>query len=132
MVTQLPPRKKGAAQRRPQFLSHVCCGQIDRYIQMPLGREIGLSSCDIVLDGPELPPKKGHSPPPSRHFGSCLLWPNGWMHQYSTWYNGRPRPRRYCVRWDSSPLKSRLSAHVYCCQMVVHLSYCCSLVCCIL
>jgi len=28
-----------------------------------------------------------------------VLWPNGWMDQDTTWYRGRPRPRRHCVRW---------------------------------
>ena len=27
-----------------------------------------------------------------------VLWPNAWMNQYVTWYGGRPRPRRHCVR----------------------------------
>jgi len=36
-----------------------------------------------------------------------LLLPNGWMHQATTWYGGRPQPRRLCVRWGASfpPLK---------------------------
>ena len=30
--------------------------------------------------------------------------PNGWMDQDPTWYGGRPRLRRHCVRWGlSSP-----------------------------
>jgi len=33
--------------------------------------------------------KKGAHPP---IFGPCLLWPNGWMDQDATWYNGRPQP----------------------------------------
>jgi len=33
-----------------------------------------------------------------------VLWPNGWMHQDTTWYGGRPQPRRHCVRWDPSAL----------------------------
>jgi len=32
-------------------------------------------------------------------FGRCLLWPNSWMHQDSTWYGGRPRAKRYCLIW---------------------------------
>ena len=35
-------------------------------------------------------------------FGPCLLWPNGWMHQDTTWYGRRPQPRRHCVRWGPS------------------------------
>ena len=27
-----------------------------------------------------------------------VLWPNGWMNQDATWYGGRPRRRRHCVR----------------------------------
>jgi len=39
-----------------------------------------------------------------------VLWPNGWMDQYETWYGGRPRSRPHCVRWGpSSP--SRKGAH---------------------
>jgi len=45
---------------------------------MPLGREVGLSPSDIVLDGDPAPlPQKGAEPP---IFGPCLLWPNaGWI-----------------------------------------------------
>jgi len=40
---------------------------------MPLGREVGLSPSDIVLDGdPAPPPQKGADPP---IIGPCLLWP---------------------------------------------------------
>jgi len=31
-----------------------------------------------------------------------VLRPNGWMDQDATWYGGRPRPRRHCVRWRPS------------------------------
>ena len=53
-------------------------------------------------------------------FGSCLLWPNGWMDEDATWYGSRPRPRPHCVRRGPSfpatgaqqhPL---FSAHVCC------------------
>jgi len=40
-------------------------------------------------------PLKGAQPPV---FGSCLLWPNGWMDEDVTWYGSRPRPRTHCVR----------------------------------
>ena len=56
-------------------------------------------------------------------FGPCLLWPNGWMHQDSTWYGGRPQPRGLCVRWgpnSHSPERGRAPpqflAHVCCGQ----------------
>ena len=46
----------------------------------------------------------------------------GWINE--TWYEGRPQPRRHCVRWGhSSPSRKghsspRFSAHVYCGQTV--------------
>jgi len=53
-------------------------------------------------------------------FGPCLLWPNGWMDQDSTWCGDRPRSRRSCVRRrPSSSLKGaqpQFSANVYCGQ----------------
>ena len=55
--------------------------------------------------GTQLPsPKRGQSLP---IFCPFLLWPNVWMHQDATWYGGRPRPSRHCVRWgpSSPPLK---------------------------
>jgi len=45
------PPKRGTA---PQFLSHVYCGQMARWIRMPLGTEVGLGPDDIVLDGAQL------------------------------------------------------------------------------
>jgi len=42
---------------------------------MPLGREVELSTGDIVLDrDPASPPQKGAQQPPL--FVPCLLWPN--------------------------------------------------------
>ena len=48
------------------------------------------------------------------------------MHQGATWYGGRPRPRRLCVRWGPSlpsakkaaELPPQFSAHFYCGQTV--------------
>jgi len=55
--------------------------------------------------GTQLPsPKKGRAP----IFRPFLLWPNGRMHQDTTWYGGRSQPRRLCVRWGPSyPQKKR-------------------------
>jgi len=94
-----PPAQKG--DRAPQFLNHVYCGQTAGWTKMALGTEVGLGPGHIVLDGDPapLPPKKGHSP---TIFSPCLLWPNGCMHQDTTWYGGRPQPRRHCVRWEPS------------------------------
>jgi len=87
----------------------VYCGQTVGWIRMPLGTEVGLGP-GIVLDGDPAAPWKGAQQSP--HFrglwqqawvrikcGPCLLWPNGWIDQDATWYNGRSRPRRHCVRW---------------------------------
>jgi len=64
--------------------------------------EMGLDPGHIVLDGHPAPiPKRGHS---LLNFWPILLWPNGWMRQDSTWYGGRPLPRRLCVRWGPSHL----------------------------
>jgi len=87
-----PVPKKGQS---PQFSTHVYCGLTARWIKMPLGTEVGLSPGYIVLDGDPSPPKRVQPP----IFGPCLLWPNGWMDQDATWYGGRSRPRRHCVRW---------------------------------
>ena len=106
------PAQKGTA---PQFSAHVYCGQTAGWTKMSLSMEASLGSGDFVFDGDPAPlPKKGHSPTPI--FGSCLLWPNGWMDQDATWYGGKPRPRRRCVRRGPSSLAASVlfSAHVYC------------------
>ena len=44
------------------------------WIKIPLGREVGVSPDDIVLDGGlSCPLKRGTAP----LFGRCLLWPYG-------------------------------------------------------
>jgi len=70
-----------------------------------------------VLDGVAAP-LKGAQPPV---FGSCLLWPNGWMDEDTTWCRSRPRPRPHCS-WGPSSLRKGhssappplFSAHVCC------------------
>ena len=49
---------------------------------MSLGTEVGLGPGHIVLDGNPAPKKGGHRPP---MFGPCLLWPNGYIDEDSTW-----------------------------------------------
>ena len=94
------------------FVTLVYCGQTVAWIKMSLDAEVGLGSGHVysVSWRPSFPYGKGHSSPlPLLRFteesrGPCLLWPcNGWMDQDTTWYGGRPRPRRYCVRLVSSP-----------------------------
>jgi len=77
------PQEKGHSP--PNFWAHIYYGQTDGWIKMPLGMEVGLGAGHIVLDGDPAPPKKtglSHRP----IFGSCLLWPNGWMDHDATWY----------------------------------------------
>ena len=70
-------------------------------------------------------PQRGITP----IFGPCLLLPNGWVDQDTTWYRGRPRPRPHCVRAPPKGAQNPLfSVHVYCSQTVAHLSYCSALV----
>jgi len=65
----------------------------------------------------QVPLLKGAQPP---IFSPYLLWPNGSMDQDATWYGGKSRPKRHCVRWGpSSPSPNRghnpqFSVHVYC------------------
>jgi len=103
----------------------VYSGQTVGRIKMKLGTHVGLGPGRIVLyvhGNPASPPQKGHSP---QIFGPYLLRTNGCMDQDATWYGGRPRPWRLCVRWAHSPSPKRgrapaqFSAHFYCGQTAV-------------
>jgi len=106
----------------------VYCGQTVGWIKMSRGTEVGLGRGHIVLDGNPTPPTERGTAALSPLFGPCLLWPNGWMDQDTTWYGGRlglgpgdsvldgdlgPRGKGHC-----SP---HFLAHVYCGQTVAHL-----------
>jgi len=41
-----------------QYSAHVCCGQMNRWIKMPLGTEVGPGPGHTVLDGDPPPPQK--------------------------------------------------------------------------
>jgi len=56
---------------------------VAKWLDGSLDTEVGLGSGDIVLDGEKAPPIRGTAP---ASFGPCVLWPNGWMHQDTTWY----------------------------------------------
>jgi len=93
-----PSPKSG---RSSQFSAHVYCGRTVGWIKTALSMEVGLSPGDIVLDGdPDPLPKNGAEPPV---FVPFLLWPNGWMHEDATWYEGRRQTRGLWVRWGPSP-----------------------------
>jgi len=88
---------------------------------MQLGKEVGLSPGDFVLDGDPAPTPKGAEPHPI--FGPRLLWPTGCIDQDATLYGSRLRPTRHCVRCGPSyPQKghtypTQFLAHLYCGQM---------------
>ena len=73
----------------------VYCGQMVGWI-MPLGMEVRLGPGHTVLDGDPAPPQ----PLP---FSPMSVVANGWIDQDATWYGGRPRPSRYCVRCTAAP-----------------------------
>jgi len=90
----------------PQFLAHICCGQMAGWIKMPLGMELGLGPGDFVLDGTQpFSPKRGRAAFPI--FGPCPLWPNGWVDQTSTWHGGGPCSRPHCAAWGPSSLPKK-------------------------
>jgi len=69
-----------------------------------------------------LSPKGGTALPPI--FGPCLLWPNGWMDQDATLYDGRPRPGQHCIRCGPSSTPKVRSpfqnySHVCCGQTTI-------------
>jgi len=49
----------------PQFSAHICCAQMAGWIKVPLGREVGLSSSNVLLDASF--PQKGRTPQFSAH-----------------------------------------------------------------
>jgi len=75
----------------------VHCGQTVGRIEMKLDMQVGLGPGYIVLGGVPAPSPNGAQPSPI--FGPYLLRSNGCMDQDVTWYGGRPRHRRLCVRW---------------------------------
>jgi len=109
---------------QPQIFTHVCCNQMAAGIKMPAGMKIGLGPDDIVLDGDPAPPSTKRWQSSFPNFGRCLLWPNGWMDQDSTWHGGGPWSKPHFARWGpSSPRKKggrvpQFLAHFYCGQTV--------------
>jgi len=74
--TQLPSPNGGGA---PQFSARICCGQMAGWIKIALGREVGFSLSDIVLDGDPAPPppKWGGASEFSDHI--CCRQTAGWI-----------------------------------------------------
>ena len=91
-----PPSQKGT---QPPIFGPFLLWPAAGWIKMPLRMEVGLGPGHIVLDGDPAPlSKKGACSISPLIFSLCLLWPNGWMHQDATWYDGRPQPGQHCVR----------------------------------
>jgi len=82
-----PLHKKGA--EAPNFrLISIYCGQTPAgWITMSLGMEV-CPSHNCARWGRSTPPQKGGG----QISGPSLLWPNGCMHQDTTWYGGSPQP----------------------------------------
>ena len=128
----LPSTERGTA--AAHFLAHVYCGHTVAHLSNCGWMNYDATRCGCrprprphcVRWGPSSLPKSAEPP----IFGPCLLWPNRWMDQDNTWYGGRSQPRRHCGRWEPSSLPSserdtaapHFLAHVYCGQMVAHLS----------
>ena len=83
----------------------VYCGQTVVWIQAILRMDVGLAPGDIVLDG-----DPAH---PSPIFGPFLLWPNGGMHQYATWYGSRSQPMDFVVNGDPAPPQKGSGAPIF-------------------
>jgi len=90
------------------------------WIKMSLDMEVGLSPGDFLLDGYPAPLPKGGAEPLANFRPISIVA----MHQDATWCEGRPQPRRLCVRLGPSytprkkahPPPSQFLAHVYCDQ----------------
>ena len=52
---------------RSQISVDVCCGQMVRWIEMPLGTKVGLGPGHTVLDGDPASPIRGTAPQFSAH-----------------------------------------------------------------
>ena len=85
-----PSPKRG---RAPNFRPIFIVNQTAGCTKMPLGMERPRGLC--VRWGP----KKEAEPP---IFGTCLLWPKGWMDQDGIWHGGRPWSSPHCARWGHS------------------------------
>ena len=111
MGTQFPSQKEHS----PQFSAHVCCGQTAGWIKIPLGTEVDVGTCDIILDG-DPASRKRHSPKISAHVccGQTARWikmPLGTEVGFGLdviVLDGDPAP----LKWGTAP---HFSAHVCCC-----------------
>jgi len=96
------PRSPSTKEAHPQFSAYICCGQMARWIKMPLGMDVGLHPSDIVLDGDTAsPPQKGGRALPNFRPMSIVpkrLDGSRCHYVYGLRY-GLDRLKRHCVRW---------------------------------
>jgi len=79
---------------------------------MPLGMQVGVGSGGFVFDGTQLSPEKRHTNP-TQFLAHVYCGQNGWMDQDASWYGGKRRPMRRCVRWGRSSLLKGAQAPVF-------------------
>jgi len=70
------PPGRGDGELVPQFLTHICCGQMAGWIKMPLGMEVGLGPVRIVLDGDPARPAPEMDKDETRHASRPRPWPH--------------------------------------------------------
>jgi len=74
---QQPPYSKFTVHAKPASVEsavHVYCSQTAVWIKKKLGMDVGLSLCQIVLNGDPAPLPKRAQLPPTKTIQSCLLW----------------------------------------------------------
>jgi len=91
--TQLPSPKGHS----PQLSANVRCGQTAGWTKMPVGMEVGLGPGDFVFDGDPSPQIKAQIRTQFLAHVYCGQTAD------ATWYGGKPRHRRRCVRWVAAP-----------------------------
>ena len=120
MGPSFPPPKKKDHNSLPHFSANICCGQTAGWIEVPLGREVGLGPGDIVLDGTQITPHPQEAQPLQLMAHVYCGQTAGWMKmplgveiglgQGRVVLDGDLFPQR---RNTAAP---QLSAHVYCGQ----------------
>jgi len=102
-----PPPQRGA--KPPIFGPYLLWrnGWMDQDATWYGGRTRPRRLCVFVLDGDPAPPSPKVGRAPSPIFGTCPLWPNGWMDQDRTWHRGRPWSRLHCDRLGPSSLPKK-------------------------
>ena len=91
-----PPSQKRGQSPLPNFRPMSIVAKLLDGSRLHLARRWASIHVTLCKMETQLPSPKNRAEPPI--LVSFLLWPNGWMYQDTTWYGGRPKPRRHCVR----------------------------------